>query len=179
MKYSIEKIIKNKQNDFLFFWRHQPTKDGTITKTCFSQWWISSFKVDEIEYKSAEHFMMVKKAELFNDFEVMNKIVNANSPAEVKKLGREVRNYNDSTWLENRYKIVKIGNFHKFSQNSDLKKVLLSTEEKVLVEASPVDSIWGIGMASDNKNSNNPEEWNGLNLLGFALMEVRDELKQL
>lgn len=177
MKYSIDKIIKNKQNDFLFFWGHQPTKDGTITKNCFSQWWISSFKVDEIEYKSAEHFMMAKKAELFNDFEVMDKIINANSPADVKKLGREVRNYNDSTWLENRYKIVKIGNFHKFSQNSDLKKVLLSTEEKVLVEASPVDSIWGIGMASDNKNSNNPGEWNGLNLLGFALMEVRDELK--
>lgn len=177
MKYSKDKILENKENDFLFFWGHQPSKDAIITKTCFSQWWMSSFNVDGIEYKSAEHFMMAKKAELFDDLEVGNKIINANSPADVKKLGREVKNYNDHTWTENRYEIVKEGNFHKFDQNPDLKKFLLSTEEKTLVEASPVDPIWGIGMASDNVNCNNPEEWKGLNLLGFALMEVRDELK--
>lgn len=176
MKYSIDKLIE-KQNDFLFFWGHQPPKDGTITKTCFSQWWMSSFKVDEIEYKSAEHFMMAKKAPLFGDFEIMNQIIKANSPADVKKLGREVKNYNDAIWLENKYEIVKTGNFYKFSQNPELQKFLLSTGEKVLVEASPVDAIWGIGLASDHKNANNPKEWKGLNLLGFALMEVRDELK--
>ena len=176
MKYSIDKLLE-KQNDFLFFWGHQPSKDGTITKTCFSQWWMSSFKVDGIEYKSAEHFMMAKKAELFEDFEIMNQIIKANSPADVKKLGREVKNYNDAIWLENRYEIVKTGNFYKFSQNPELQKFLSSTGEKVLVEASPVDAIWGIGLASDHKNANNPKEWKGLNLLGFALMEVRDELK--
>lgn len=176
MKYSIDKL-SGKRNDFLFFWGHQPSMDGSLTKTCFSQWWMSSFNVDGMEYKSAEHFMMAKKAELFDDFEIMNKIIDANSPADVKKLGREVRNYNESIWAENRYKIVKEGNFHKFNQNSDLKNFLLSTEDKILVEASPVDAIWGIGMASDNKNCNNPEKWRGLNLLGFALMEVRDELK--
>ncbi len=90
MKYSIDTLSK-KQNDFLFFWGHQPSKDGTITKTCFSQWWMSSFNVDGIEYKSAEHFMMAKKAELFDDLEVRNKIINANSPSDVKKLGREVK----------------------------------------------------------------------------------------
>lgn len=176
MKYTIDKLLE-KQNDFLFFWGHQPSKDGTITKTCFSQWWMSSFKVDEIEYKSAEHFMMAKKAALFGDFEIRNQIIKANSPADVKKLGREVKNYNDAIWLESRYEIVKTGNFYKFSQNPELKKFLLSTDEKVLVEASPVDAIWGIGLASDHKNANNPKEWKGLNLLGFALMEVRDELK--
>lgn len=176
MKNSIDKLLE-KQNDFLFFWGHQPSKDGTTTKTCFSQWWISFFNVDGIEYKSAEHFMMAKKAELFDDFEVRNKIINTNSPADVKKLGREVKNYNDTIWTENRYKIVKEGNFHKFDQNPDLKKFLLSTEEKILVEASPVDPIWGIGMTSDNEKCNNPEEWQGQNLLGFALMEVRDKLK--
>jgi len=138
---------------------------------------MSSFKVDGIEYKSAEHFMMAKKAELFEDFEIMNQIIKANSPADVKKLGREVKNYNDAIWLENRYEIVKTGNFYKFSQNPELQKFLSSTGEKVLVEASPVDAIWGIGLASDHKNANNPKEWKGLNLLGFALMEVRDELK--
>ena len=176
MKYTIDKLSE-KQNDFLFFWGNQPSKDGTITKTCFSQWWMSSFKVDEIEYKSAEHFMMAKKAELFEDFEIMNQIIKANSPVDVKKLGREVKNYSDAIWLENRYEIVKTGNFYKFSQNPELQKFLLNTNEKILVEASPVDAIWGIGLASDHKNANNPKEWKGLNLLGFALMEVRDELK--
>ena len=106
MKYTIDKLSE-KQNDFLFFWGHQPSKDGTITRTCLSQWWMSSIKVDGIEYKSAEHFMMAKKAALFGDFEIINKIIKANSPVDVKKSGREVKNYDDSIWLENRYEIVK------------------------------------------------------------------------
>jgi ribA/ribD-fused uncharacterized protein len=175
MKYDIKDVTT--ESKFLFFWGHQPSKDGSITKTCFSQWWISSFIVDGITYKTAEHWMMAKKAELFNDNEILEKIIQANSPAEVKKLGREVRNYNDALWLANRYEIVKQGNFYKFSQNSNLKAFLLNTKERVLAEASPVDAIWGIGMAGDHKDIHNPEKWRGLNLLGFALMEVRDELK--
>lgn len=170
-------MAQNSENKYVFFWGHQPSKDGTITKTCFSQWWISPFVVEGITYKTAEHWMMAKKAELFNDQEVLEKIIQANSPAEAKKLGREVRNYVDSLWLKNRFEIVKQGNFHKFSQNPDLKEFLINTKERILVEASPVDSIWGIGMATDHKDNNNPEKWRGLNLLGFALMEVRDELK--
>ncbi|MCV9932010.1 NADAR family protein [Flavobacterium sp. LS1R47] len=178
MKYSIEKlIVENQDNKYLFFWGHQPNKDGSISKTCFSQWWLSSFEVDNVTYKTAEHWMMAKKAELFNDKEVLAKIIKANSPAEVKKLGREVKNYDDAVWLANRYEIVKQGNYHKFSQNKDLKEFLINTKDRVLVEASPVDPIWGIGMASDHKDALNPEKWRGLNLLGFALMEVRDELK--
>jgi ribA/ribD-fused uncharacterized protein len=175
MKYDIKDIAP--ESKFLFFWGHQPSKDGIITKTCFSQWWVSPFVVDGITYKTAEHWMMAKKAELFNDNEILQKIIQANSPAEVKKLGREVRNYNDALWLANRYEIVKQGNFYKFSQNSNLKAFLLNTKERVLAEASPVDAIWGIGMAGDHKDIHNPEKWRGLNLLGFALMEVRDELK--
>lgn len=175
MKYNIDTIAS--ENKFLFFWGHQPSKDGTITKTCFSQWWLSSFKVNGVTYKTAEHWMMAKKAELFNDNEVLNKIIKANSPAEAKKLGRQVKNYDDAIWLENRFEIVKEGNYHKFSQNPDLKAFLLNTDERVIVEASPVDPIWGIGMAGDHKDVLNPAKWKGLNLLGFALMEVRDELK--
>jgi ribA/ribD-fused uncharacterized protein len=175
MKYNIENIAP--ESKFLFFWGHQPSKDGTITKTCFSQWWLSSFEVDKVIYKTAEHWMMAKKAELFNDHEVLEKIIKANSPAEVKKFGREVKNYDDKLWLANRYEIVKQGNYHKFSQNKDLKTFLINTKDSVLVEASPVDPIWGIGMASDHKDVLNLEKWRGLNLLGFALMEVRDELK--
>lgn len=178
MKYSIEKLIaENQDNKYLFFWGHQPNKDGSISKTCFSQWWLSSFEVDNVTYKTAEHWMMAKKAELFNDKEVLEKIIKANSPAEAKKLGREVKNYDDAVWLENRYEIVRQGNFYKFSQNKNLKEFLINTKDRVLVEASPVDPIWGIGMASDHKDVLNPKKWRGPNLLGFALMEVRDELK--
>jgi ribA/ribD-fused uncharacterized protein len=175
MKYNINTIAP--ESKFLFFWGHQPNKDGSISKTCFSQWWLSSFEVDNVIYKTAEHWMMAKKAELFNDNEVLAKIIKANSPAEAKKMGREVKNYDDKLWLANRYEIVKQGNRHKFSQNKDLKTFLLNTKDRVLVEASPVDPIWGIGMATDHKDVSNPEKWKGLNLLGFALMEVRDELK--
>ena len=175
MKYNINTIAP--ESKFLFFWGHQPNKDGSISKTCFSQWWLSSFEVDNVIYKTAEHWMMAKKAELFNDNEVLVKIIKANSPAEAKKLGRQVKNYDDKLWLANRYEIVKLGNYHKFSQNKDLKTFLINTKGRVLVEASPVDPIWGIGMATDHKDVSNPEKWKGLNLLGFALMEVRDELK--
>ncbi|RZJ56114.1 MAG: NADAR family protein [Flavobacterium sp.] len=179
MKYSIEQLIAQKQdNKFLFFWGHQPNKDGSVSKTCFSQWWLSSFEVNGITYKTAEHWMMAKKAELFNDQKVLEKIIQSKTPAEAKKLGREVKNYVDTIWLENRFEIVKEGNLLKFSQNKDLKEFLINTNERILVEASPVDPIWGIGMASDHKDVNNPEKWKGLNLLGFALMEVRDELKK-
>lgn len=178
MKYSVEKLIaENQDNKYLFFWGHQPNKDGSISKACFSQWWLSSFEVDKVIYKTAEHWMMAKKAELFKDNEVLPKIIKANSPAEAKKLGREVKNYNETLWLAARFEIVKEGNYHKFSQNEELKTFLLNTKDRVLVEASPVDAIWGIGIASDHKDVMNPAKWKGLNLLGFALMEVRDEMK--
>jgi ribA/ribD-fused uncharacterized protein len=177
MKYSIEKLISEKSdNKFLFFWGHQPSKEGIITKSCLSQWWSSSFVVEGVEYKTAEHWMMAKKAELF-DPEMIEKILNAKTPAEAKKLGREVKDYEENTWLKNRFNIVKEANFHKFQQNVSLREFLLNTKERILVEASPVDSIWGIGMASDHKDIYNPAEWRGLNLLGFALMEVRDEIR--
>ncbi|MEP6804578.1 MAG: NADAR family protein, partial [Flavobacterium sp.] len=146
-------------------------------KTCFSQWWLSSFEVDKVIYKTAEHWMMAKKAELFKDDKVLEKILQAKSPAEAKKFGREVKNYNETLWLAARFDIVKEGNYHKFNQNPELKEFLINTKDRVIVEASPVDAIWGIGLASDHKDIENPEKWRGLNLLGFALMEVRDELK--
>ncbi|MBB4801088.1 ribA/ribD-fused uncharacterized protein [Flavobacterium nitrogenifigens] len=175
MKYDIPTIAP--ESKFLFFWGHQASEDGTITKTCFSQWWLSAFEVDGVLCKTAEHWMMAKKALLFEDYEILEKIIASDSPAEAKKLGREVRNYDDQLWLANRFEIVKQGNLHKFSQNPDLKAFLLSTKDRVLVEASPVDPIWGIGMASDHTHAAIPEKWKGLNLLGFALMEVRDELR--
>jgi ribA/ribD-fused uncharacterized protein len=174
MKYNISSIEEGSK--FIFFWGNQPAKDGSITKACFSQWWLSSFVVDGMEYKSAEHWMMARKAELFDDHSGLQKVLACKTPAEAKKIGREILNFDEKTWCDNRYRIVKEGNFHKFSQNSALKSFLLNTRNRVIVEASPVDPIWGIGMAADDPEIQRPSAWKGMNLLGFALMEVRDDL---
>jgi ribA/ribD-fused uncharacterized protein len=178
MKYSLKALISNKEAGqtpkYLFFWGHQPSKDGSITKTCFSQWWIAPFEVDSKIYPSAEHWMMAKKAELFVDNEILEKILLAKSPAEAKKLGRMVKNFDPEIWDEHKFEFVCEGNFHKFSQHPVLREFLIKTGDRVIVEASPMDKIWGIGMKSDHPNIENPELWKGENLLGFALMEVRE-----
>ena len=177
MKYSREKLINLKNtNKFLFFWGHQPSRDGSTNQSCLSQWWQVDFLIDGITYKSAEHFMMAEKARIFNDHKVLGKILVCKTPAEAKKLGRQVRNFIPSIWEQHRFDIVKKANWHKFSQNDRLKTFLLTTKKRILVEASPVDQIWGIGLAKDHEDAQNPESWKGLNLLGFALMEVRDRL---
>lgn len=121
--------------------------------------------------------MMAEKAKLFNDMEMREKILAAKHPKQAKDFGRLIRGFQEDIWLENRFNIVMRANQAKFSQNEELKKFLMQTKNRVLVEASPVDKIWGIGMATDNKNVENPLYWKGLNLLGFALMAVRDELE--
>jgi ribA/ribD-fused uncharacterized protein len=181
MKYNQQNLIiainQGETFKYISFWGHQPSKDGTITKTCFSQWWLSSFVVDEIEYKTAEHWMMAEKARLFGDEETLAKVIACETPAEAKKLGRQVKGFDVEIWEEKCFEIVVKGNFHKFFQNIILREFLLNTKERVIVEASPVDPIWGIGLAVDNPNAEHPELWKGKNLLGFALMEVRDLLK--
>ena len=177
MKYTIKNIQNTgKSVKYLFFWGHQPSKDGMVTKSCFSQWWLADFIVDNITYKSAEHYMMAEKARLFDQYEMREKIIETKSPAAAKKLGRQVEKFNVNTWEENRFEIVKKANFYKFSQHPELKEFLLQTKKRILVEASPVDSIWGNGLPFDHDNASNPKKWRGLNLLGFALMGVRDEL---
>jgi len=177
LKWHIENFEKGERDKYLFFWGHQKSKDGAPTASCFSQWWNSPFVVDDVRYNTAEHWMMAQKAFLFNDKEIFAKITAANSPVEVKALGRQVRNFDEAVWNAKRFEIVVAGNLQKFLQNKDLKEFLLNTKDRVLVEASPVDRIWGIGLAADNEKATNPKRWNGLNLLGFALMEVRDMLK--
>ena len=180
MKYTINQVIesfnKGEEIDNLFFWGHQPKKDGSLSKSCFSQWWLIPFSHDGIEYKSAEHFMMAEKARLFGDEEIRIQIIHSESPKKAKSLGRQVKNFDYSLWEENKYQIVKKANHLKFSQNEALKIFLKQTENKTIVEASPVDPVWGIGLAEDNPDVNNPNLWKGKNLLGFILMEIRDML---
>lgn len=182
MKYCLNSLRKDFEkgikNDFLFFWGHQPSKDGKIGMSCLSQWWTVEFQVDNLKFYSAEQYMMAEKAKLFNDMDIFKKILMSTSPKEVKQLGRQVKNFNEDVWKKERYKIVKKGNMAKFSQNVELKNYLLSTENKVLVEASPYDRIWGIGLDKKDQRVQNPLLWQGENLLGFALIEVRDILEK-
>jgi ribA/ribD-fused uncharacterized protein len=122
--------------------------------------------------------MMYQKALLFNDKVAAQKLLSANNPGEAKSIGREVRGFEQKKWEENRFNIVVSGNFAKFNSNPKLKEFLLNTGKRILVEASPVDKIWGIGLAEDNPACENPNLWKGSNLLGFALMEVRDQILQ-
>ena len=164
---------------YVLFWGHQPSKDGVVTKTCFSQWYASGFSIDGIYYANAEHFMMAEKARLFNDAAALQRALIAPTPGAVKAIGREIFGFDEATWLAHRWHIVVAANVAKFSQNSALGECLLQTGDRVLVEASPVDRIWGIGLAVDDPQAENPYSWQGLNLLGFALMEVRARLVKL
>lgn len=181
MKYNIKQLItdfeQKKRIKYLFFWGHTPNKDGSIGKSCFSQWWVAPFTVNSIVYKTAEHWMMAEKARLFGDDKNLEKIIKSNSPMEAKQWGRKIIGFTPEKWNEYKYEIVKQGNIYKFSQNTELKEFLLNTKNRVLVEASPRDRIWGIGMGASNEKAENPLLWRGQNLLGFALMEVRDKLK--
>lgn len=181
MKYNLDWLIdkyeKEEKVKYLFFWGHTPNKDGSIGKSCLSQWWEEPFTVEGKTYLSAEHWMMAGKAKLF-DKGMVNKILSSNSPALAKKLGRKVRNFDPVVWNKEKYEIVKQGNIHKFGQNEEMKTFLLQTQDRVLVEASPYDRIWGIGMSQNHEHSSNPKLWKGENLLGFALMEARDFLEK-
>lgn len=168
---AIEDGVKPK---WAFFWGHKPSQDASITKSCFSQWWSGHpFQIDGITYTTAEHYMMAEKARLFRDQTTLAEIIAAKSPAIAKKLGRQVTNFDETIWLRHRWDIVVRGNAAKFAQHADLKTFLLQTGDRILVEASPFDRIWGIGMAATHPEAERPQNWKGLNLLGFALMEVR------
>ncbi|GAB4025192.1 NADAR family protein [Spirosoma gilvum] len=172
----IDQYTQSTRLKYLFFWGHQPRKDGRIGESCLSQWWVAPFDVDGIRYPSAEHYMMAEKARLFGDSDALTTILASATPAEAKKIGRTVHHFDAPTWDNACVDIVIRANFHKFSQNPDLRDFLLTTGNRVLVEASPVDAIWGIGMAKDNPMIEDPTQWQGKNLLGFALMDVRDRL---
>jgi len=161
----------------LFFWGHQPSKDGRITTSCLSQWWPAPFSVGGLTYPTAEHWMMAGKARLFGDNQVATQILAAGSPRQAKQLGRQVSGFDAARRDAEKYRIVTEGSFEKFRQHKALGALLLSTGDQVLVEASPVDRIWGIGLAADDERAGNPLLWRGENLLGFALMEARDRLR--
>lgn len=165
------------QPKYLMFWGHQPSPAGGVGKGCLSQWWPAAFTVDGASYPSAEHYMMAAKARLSGDAETAEQILAAPHPGAAKALGRRVRGFDEQRWAEQRFDVVVAGNMAKFGQHQDLRDFLVGTGGRVLVEASPLDRIWGIGLAADDDRAVSPECWLGLNLLGFALMEVRHQLR--
>lgn len=177
LQWLTDKFDVGEQLKYLFFWGHTKKTNEAIGSFCFSQWFELPFILDDITYQTAEHWMMANKALLFNDLKTYDKIINSKTPGEAKKLGRQVLGFDEIIWNDKRMDIVINGNIHKFNQHADYATYLLNTNDRILVEASSVDKIWGIGLAKDAEHIDNPYFWNGQNLLGFALMEVRSFLK--
>ncbi|WP_280882569.1 NADAR family protein [Streptomyces pseudovenezuelae] len=162
---------------YLHFWGHRARADGQVGSSCLSQWWPAPFTVDGVVYGTAEHWMMARKARLFGDAEAERRVLAADHPSQAKKAGRLVRGFDEATWERERFGIVVEGSVHKFAAHAELREFLLTTGTRVLVEASPVDRVWGIGLAADDPAAEDPGRWRGPNLLGFALMEARARLR--
>ena len=161
------------QNNIICFY-HENEEYG-----CFSNWYMSRFEYAGKTYNSVEQYMMCQKAILFREYELADRIMESNDPAEIKKLGRtRMAYFNAELWDKVSYAIVKRGVRAKFEQNWDICNILLETGNKLLAEASLRDLKWGIGISNTDMQRYDTKEWRGKNLLGQILMEVRDELKK-
>lgn len=174
----IQKYNSNKNIEFLGFFGGLNSRE--INTDIFSNFYPANFKLklnnNEFEFTSTEQFFMWYKAKKFGDEIIANEILNLGyNPKAAKRLGRKVKKYDEKVWDEVREKVMYTGLKLKFTQNDELLNYLLKTNEKVLVEASPWDKIWGCGKGL-NESYSNPTTWTGDNKLGFLLMKLRDEL---
>lgn len=156
-----------KTDKFIFFWNG-----------IYSQWHMSKFVIDLVEYNCCEQYMMAKKALLFNDMDSYDAIMEAKRPADQKSIGRTVKGFVKNKWEAVCRDIVYDANYAKFTQNANLKNQLLESGDRELVEASPYDTIWGIGMRDSDPNILDKSKWRGTNWLGQAIMKVRETLKK-
>ena len=172
----VDRAARGETFKYVYFWGHRPRRDGGVGAGCFSQWWPAPFEVDGVGYPTAEHWMMAGKARLFGDADAERRALTASHPKQAKDAGRSVRGFDEARWRAHRFALVVEGSVHKFGQHPPLRDYLLGTNSRVLVEACPVDEVWGIGLAADDERVADPGRWRGLNLLGFALMEARQRL---
>ncbi len=142
----------------------------------FSNWHPATFRFRGIEFNCTEQFMMFCKAKLFKDEETARKILLAKTPREQKALGRAVRNFEQGTWDAKCEGYVRVGCLEKFRQNPAMGKVLLDTMGTELVEASPTDRIWGVGLSAHDPRIVVKALWRGENRFGKVLMQVRETL---
>lgn len=162
-------------SNYIYFWGHQ-TSRNTVGKECMSQWYPSEFVIDSKMYYNCEQYMMAEKAKLFNDIISFDRILAERDPRDIKALGRKIKNFNSELWDAEKYNIVVRGNLAKFKQEPVLGDYLESTGNKILVEASPYDKVWGVGLRANDPLILNEATWKGENLLGKAIMEVRNIL---
>ena len=141
-----------------------------------SNWYLSRFTADGIEFSSMEQYMMYNKAIVFNDINVANQILKTTDVAVIKQFGRTVANYDDNYWNGIRQIVVYDGLIQKFSQNSELKRMLADTGNSILAECAVRDRIWGIGLSMEDADRFDRTKWKGQNLLGYALMQVRNKI---
>lgn len=153
---------------------HNPEEENGY----LSNWYLSNFIIEGILFSSMEQYMMYKKAMCFDDQIVANKILETKDVAEIKALGRQVSNYNDSIWNGMRQILIYEGLLAKFTQNEDLKEQLISTGDAILAECAVKDIIWGIGLSMTSPKRLDIYQWNGQNLLGYALMLVRKRISK-
>lgn len=174
-----QRYLRGERPEFFFFWGHNPGKGlrpGEVDKSCLSQWHATLFEVDGRRFATAEHFMMYAKADLFGDEAIKRKIFESDDPRIAKALGKAVQGFDEEVWKANRYPIVLKGSMAKFSQNEAARNFLLQIGQKILVEASPYDGVWGIKLDASDPLASDPTQWRGPNLLGFALTETRQRL---
>lgn len=131
----------------------------------------------DIRYSCSEQFMMHKKALLFGDGYIAEKILESNHPKVQKALGREVKGFDKETWDFHARQIVYEGCFYKFKQNREAYDYLMGTRGHYLVEASPYDTVWGIGLGCNDEKAGNPENWRGTNWLGQVLTALREDFE--
>ena len=153
---------------------HNPDEENAY----LSNWYPSDFTVNGISFSSMEQYMMYQKALRFGDTKIADKILATDDVAKIKKLGREVQGYDDSVWNGVRQIIVYEGLTAKFSQNEDLKAKLLETKDVILAECAVRDKIWGLGLSMTDEKRFDKDKWKGQNLLGYALMLVREHLSK-
>lgn len=151
---------------------HNPNEENGY----LSNWYPSKFTVNDVDFSSMEQYMMYKKAVCFGDKDMADKILATDDVAEIKAFGRLVANYNESYWNGVRQIVVFEGLTAKFSQNEDLKAKLKATDNSILAECAVKDRIWGIGLSMNNPDMLQIDKWKGQNLLGYALMMVREWL---
>ena len=143
----------------------------------FSNFYKADFVVNGQPFSCTEQYIMYQKAKLFGDMEIAERILTLINPVDMKRLGRQVKNYKDDWWEVNRFELCKIGIWAKFAQNDNLKNLLIETGNMIIAECSPYDRIWGIGLSINHPDVQNPERWRGRNVLGDILMDVRRELR--
>lgn len=142
----------------------------------FSQWFPCLFEIDGTMFNCAEQYMMFMKAIFFGDEITASAVLRETDPGEQKKLGRQVKGFNALRWASIAPRIVYDGNMAKFKSDKALRSVLMNTGNLEIVEASPTDTIWGVGLSEDDPEAFDRTKWKGKNLLGKALMNVRQEL---